>query len=429
MAKKAHSKNALIFVLITVMINSIGFGIIIPVLPDLLVELTSLSLNEAAIHGGRLTFVFALMQFISMPIVGALSDRFGRRPIMLLSLFGLALDYFLMGFAPTIALLYLGRIIAGGLGATFSTANAYIADITPPETRAQNFGLVGAAFGVGFMIGPAIGGVLGDVNGIFGAYASPRLPFIAAGVISLMNVVYGFIFLPETLSEENRREFKWSRANPFGALKSLGRVTGVKSLIFVLFVLAVAHTAYPSAYAFSTMEKLDWDSGDVGVSLFAFGMASMIVQGGLIRIIIPKIGLFWAGVMGMVSASIAYTGIGLANAGWVVYAMGPFAAFAGLYNPALSNMMSSRISASEQGELQGAIGAAQGLALMIGPLAMTMSFNYFAKPRPSDIPYYPGAPFYLAGALAVIALITYMFVTTKEDRKVKMPRKEEEVLD
>lgn len=424
MAEQAHSKNALIFVLITVMINSIGFGIIIPVLPKLLVELTNLSLNEAAIHGGWLTFVFALMQFICMPFIGALSDRFGRRPIMLLSLFGLALDYFLMGFAPTIAFLYFGRIIAGGLGATFSTANAYIADITPPETRAQNFGLVGAAFGVGFMVGPAIGGVMGDVNGIFGDYASPRLPFIAAGVISLINVVYGFIFLPETLKPENRRAFSWLRANPLGALISLGRVKGVKSLIFVLFILGVAHTAYPSAYAFSTMEKLGWDPGDVGVSLFAFGMASMIVQGGLIRVIIPKIGLFWAGVMGMISASIAYTGIGLANAGWVVYAMGPFAAFAGLYTPALSNMMSSRVSASEQGELQGAIGAAQGLALMIGPLAMTMSFNYFAEPRPSDVPYYPGAPFYLAGALAVIALLTYVVVTTKGDRRVELPRDE-----
>lgn len=422
MAGQTHSKNALIFVLITVMINSIGFGIIIPVLPDLLVELTDLPLNKAAVHGGWLTFVFAVMQFICMPIVGALSDRFGRRPIMLLSLFGLALDYFLMGFAPTIALLYLGRIIAGGLGATFSTANAYIADITPPETRAQNFGLVGASFGIGFMLGPAIGGVLGDTDGILGAIASPRLPFIAAGILSLINVVYGLIFLPETLSVENRRPFKWSRANPFGAIKSLGRVTGVKGLIFVLFILAVAHTAYPSTYAFSTMEKLNWDSGEVGWSLLAFGLASIVVQGGLIRIIIPKTGLFWAGVIGMITAAIAYTGIAIAETGWMVYAMGPFAAFAGLYTPALSNMMSSRISASEQGELQGAIGAAQGFALMIGPLAMTRSFEFFAA-ETSD-PYVPGAPFFLAGFLALVAFVAYILVTTKEDRKVELPKDE-----
>ncbi|WP_371395554.1 TCR/Tet family MFS transporter [Fretibacter rubidus] len=408
---KVNGKNALIFVLLTVVINSIGFGIMIPVLPDLLKELTGLANNEAAIHGGWLTFVFAVMQFICMPIVGALSDRYGRRPIMLLSLFGLSIDYFIMGFAPTIAFLYLGRIIAGAFGATFSTANAYIADISPPETRAQNFGLVGAAFGIGFMLGPVLGGFIGDAYG-------PRAPFIAAGIISMINVIYGFIFLPETLAPENRRPFKWSRANPFGSLKSLGRIKGVKGLIFVMFALAVAHTVYPSTYAFSTIEGLGWDAGDVGWSLGAFGLASIIVQGGLIRVIIPKIGLFWAGVMGMVSASIAYTGMGLAQAGWVIYAMGPFAAFAGLYNPALNNMMSTRVGKDEQGELQGAIGAAQGLALMIGPLMMTNVFERFAdKTAP---PYVPGAPFLLAGGLAALSLLIYVLVTNEDDRRARV---------
>lgn len=406
-----HSKNAMLFVLITVMINSIGFGIIIPVLPSLLVELTGQPLNEAAIHGGWLTFWFAVMQFIFMPVIGGLSDRFGRRPIMLLSLFGLALDYFLMGFAPTIAFLYLGRLIAGALGATFTTANAYIADISPPETRAQNFGLVGAAFGVGFMMGPVIGGYLGEYG--------PRVPFIAAGIFALINVVYGWFFLPETLTEENRRPFEWKRSNPFGALKSLGRIRGVKGLILVLFLLAAAHTTYPSAYTFSLMEKLGWSPKLVGTSLGAFGIASMIVQGGLIRIIIPKIGLFWAGMMGIVSAFLAYAGLGYAYEGWMIYACGPFAAFAGLYGPALSNMMSSRIGPSEQGELQGAIGAAQGFALMLGPLAMTRSFEHFGA-KDAAI-YLPGAPFYLAAGLVVVALITFIFVTTKEDRRLKPP--------
>ncbi|MGB0906609.1 MAG: TCR/Tet family MFS transporter [Maricaulaceae bacterium] len=417
----AHSKNAMLFVLITVVINSVGFGILIPVLPELLKELTGLANNEAAIHGGWLTFVFAVMQFICMPIVGALSDRFGRRPIMLLSLFGLSVDYFIMGFAPTIAFLYLGRIIAGAFGATLTTANAYIADISPPETRAQNFGLVGACFGVGFMLGPVIGGILGE----FG----PRVPFIAAGVLSLINVAYGFVFLPETLAQEKRRTFEWKRANPFGAIISLSRIEGVKGFILVLFLLALAHTVYPSTFAFSTMENFGWDSGDVGWSLGAFGVASMIVQGGLIRIIIPKIGLFWAGVIGMISTVIAYSMMGLANAGWMIYAAGPFAAVAGLYGPALNNMMSSRISESEQGELQGAIGAAQGLAMMIGPLVMTNIFNHFADstgPRdgvfttifPEKIAqsYTPGAPFLFAGALGVLSLISFLLVTTKLDR-------------
>ena len=219
MADRIHSKNAMIFVLITVMINSIGFGIMIPVLPDLLKELTDLPNNQAVIYGMWLTFVFALFQFICMPIVGGLSDRFGRRPIMLLSLLGLGIDYFIMGFAPTVAFLFLGRIIAGAFGATFSTANAYIADISPPETRAQNFGLVGASFGVGFMLGPVIGGLIGDELG-------PRAPFIAAGILSMLNVIYGFIFLPETLAQDKRRSFEWKRSNPFGSIKSLGRIKG-----------------------------------------------------------------------------------------------------------------------------------------------------------------------------------------------------------
>ena len=434
MAGKIHNKNALIFVLITVVINSIGFGIMIPVLPDLLKDLTGLPNNQAVIYGMWLTFIFALFQFICMPIVGGLSDRFGRRPIMLLSLLGLGIDYFIMGFAPTVAFLFIGRIIAGAFGATFSTANAYIADISPPETRAQNFGLVGAAFGVGFMLGPVVGGLLGEYG--------PRVPFIAAGIISLLNVVYGLIFLPETLAKDKRRAFSWKRSNPFGSLASLGRIKGVKSLIFILFLLGMAHTVYPTTYTFSTMEGLGWSTGDVGISLGAFGVASIIVQGGLIRIIIPKVGLFWAGVIGMVSAVIAYTMLGSADKGWIIYAAGPFAAFAGLYGPALTNMMSSRISESEQGELQGAIGAAQGLALMIGPFLMAGMFYYFGDTNnkasfgletfPSNIlrigqhvlsdaaiPYVPGAPFLMAASLAVIAFLTYGMVTDKADRQAR----------
>lgn len=428
-------KNALIFVLITVMINSIGFGIMIPVLPDLLKMLTDLPNNEAVLYGLGLTFVFALFQFFCMPIVGNLSDRFGRRPIMLLSLLGLGIDYFIMGFAPTVAFLFLGRIVAGAFGATFSTANAYIADISPPETRAQNFGLVGASFGVGFMLGPVIGGLIGNELG-------PRAPFIAAGILSLLNVVYGFIFLPETLSEENRRPFDWKRANPLGSVLILGRIKGVKSLILILFLLAMAHTVYPTTYAFSTQEGLGWTSGDVGLSLGAFGIASMIVQGGLIRVIIPKVGLFWAGFIGIISAVIAYTTLGSADKGWIIYAAGPFAAFAGLYGPALTNMMSERISASEQGDLQGAIGAAQGLALMIGPFLMTIAFWYFADKDnlantplegfPQNIinmashimggdpvPYAPGAPFIMAATLTFLSFVLFILVTTKEDRQAR----------
>ena len=415
------NRNALAFVLITVMINSIGFGIIIPVLPDLIRELTDIPDNKIALHLGGLTFVFAVMQFICMPIIGGLSDRYGRRPIMLLSLFGLGVDYLIMGFAPYIFVLYFGRVVAGALGATFTTANAYIADVSPPETRAQNFGLVGAAFGVGFMLGPAIGGFLGDPK-FLGELASPRLPFIAAGVLSMLNVVFGILVLPETLPESERRAFDWKRSSVIGAIKSLGRVSGARGLIFVLFLLGVAHTVYPTTYAISTQVKLGWSSGDVGLSLLVFGLASFIVQGGLIRLIIPRTGLYWAGVLGMISAVVAYSGMGLASVGWVIYAMGPFAALAGLYGPALNNMMSSRLSRSEQGELQGAIGAAQGLALMIGPLLMSGTFFVFGKQGTSF--YQPGAPFVLAGFISAISLVAFILVTKKEDRKLTLPTSE-----
>lgn len=407
---KVNGKNALIFVLLTVMINSIGFGIMIPVLPDLLKEISGLGNSKAVIHGGYLTLAFAVMQFIFMPIIGALSDRFGRRPIMLASLFGLSIDFFIMGFAPTLAFLYLGRLIAGATGATFSTANAYIADISPPETRAQNFGLVGAIFGVGFMVGPVIGGLLGEYG--------PRVPFIAAGVLSMMNVIFGYFVLPETLLPEKRRAFSWARANPFGAIKSLGRIVGVKGLIFVTFLLAVAHTVYPTTYTFTMNEAFDWDSKAVGWSLLAFGVASMIVQGGLIRIIIPKIGMYWAGIIGIVSAAIAYGMMGGATAGWMIYAAGPFAAFAGLAGPSINNMMSSRISESEQGELQGALGAAQALALMGGPIIMTRTFQHFTEAAAPV--YIAGAPFLVASGLGVIALLTFFMVTNKADRDARI---------
>lgn len=432
MAKRKLNTNAMVFVLITVMINSIGFGIMIPVLPDLLKDLTGLANNEAALYGMWLTFVFAFFQFVCMPIMGNLSDKYGRRPVMLFSLFGLSLDYFIMGLGPTVAFLFIGRIIAGALGATLSTANAYIADISPPETRAQNFGLVGASFGVGFMLGPVIGGLIGNEFG-------PRAPFIAAGVLSLMNVAYGYVFLPETLPENKRRDFDWKRASPLGSLRSLRRLKGVQGLIFIIFLLAIAHTVYPTTYTFSVQEGLNWSAGDVGLSLGVFGAASMIVQGGLIRVIIPKIGLFWAAIIGIVSAAIAYMMMGSADKGWVIYAAGPFAAFAGLYGPALTNMMSSRVSDSEQGELQGAIGAAQGLALMVGPFAMSGIFWYFGDAGQkttsglegfphvfvrmaehifgnTPIPYIPGAPFLLAAGLAVISFMIFAMITTKADR-------------
>ena len=423
MAKSATSLRAITFVLVAVMINAIGFGIIIPVLPDLVRELLpGLPEHKMGWYMGGMTLVFAIMQFIFMPIIGALSDRFGRRPVMLLSLFGLAVDYFILALAPTIAIVFIGRAVAGAFGATFSTANAYMADISPPEKRAQNFALVGAAFGVGFMLGPVVGGILGDPTDILGDFANTRLPFIVAGVLSLLNVLLGLFVLPETLKPEKRRDFNWKRANALGTLQALQNIKNAKGLIFVLFLLAAAHTVYPTTYTISMNNKLNWTAGDVAWSLGAFGVSSFLVQALIIRWVIPRTGLFWAGVIGMISTIIAYIGMGLATTGWMIYAMGPFAALAGFYNPALNNMMSSRVSESEQGELQGAIGAAQGLALIAGPLIMMPSFVYFAKEGTSY--YQPGAPFIAAFAMSVLALIIYFMVTSKEDRTRELPTAE-----
>lgn len=400
MSSSFRDRNALLFVLITVAINSIGFGIMIPVLPDLIKSLTGLNNSQAALHLGGMTLVFAVMQFICMPIAGGLSDAFGRRPVMLGSVGALALDYFLMAIAPTVVILYLGRAISGAFGATFSTANAYIADVSPPETRAQNFGLVGAVFGVGFILGPVLGGWLGE----FG----PRVPFFAAGTICALNFVYGAIVLPETHKPEARRTFNIRRSNAYGSIQSLRRISGVGGLITIYFLLALAHTVYPSTYTLSTQEALGWSSKDVGNSLGAFGLASLFVQGYLIRIAVPKLGLFWSGLIGVGGAVIAYAILGNASQGWIVYAAGPFAALAGFYNPALTNMMSVRVSDSEQGELQGALGAAQGLALMIGPVLLTWVFYIFANAETAPI-YMPGAPFLVASGLALVCVVLFWF--------------------
>jgi DHA1 family tetracycline resistance protein-like MFS transporter len=255
------------------------------------------------------------------------------------------------------------------------------------------------------MLGPVIGGYLGEYN--------PRLPFIAAGIFSLLNVAYGYIFLPETLTEDNRRPFEWRRANAFGVFMQLRKLKGALGLLSVMLLLAIAHTAYPTVYTFTMNEALGWSARDVGISLGFFGIASIIVQGGLIRIIIPKIGLFWAALIGIISYILAFIGFGLAEAGWVIYAMGIFSAFAGLYQPSLNNMMSSRLDADEQGELQGAVGAVQGLAMMLGPLPMTYLFQKFTQSDNSAALYLPGAPFIFGAGLSVIALILFVSIACK----------------
>ncbi|PHR91409.1 MAG: tetracycline resistance MFS efflux pump [Robiginitomaculum sp.] len=396
---KSVGHNALIFIVIAVAIDAIGLGIIMPVLPDLLMELTGQPLNEAALHGGWLTFTYALMQFVFMPIIGGLSDAHGRRKIMLLSLFALGLDYLLMGWAPTIGILYIGRIISGATGAIYSTANAYIADISPPEKRAQNFGMIGAAFGIGFVLGPVIGGLLGELG--------PRVPFYAAAGFSLLNVAYGYFFLPETLKIDKRRPFSWRRANPFGTLKSVLALPQLGGFLIVMFLFSFAHFAYPSCFAFFTKQAYQWSPRDVGMSLAFFGVASAFVQGYLIRIAIPKLGLVQCAIIGTLMNVAAFVGLSMAASGAILYLWLVPAALGGLAGPAIQNLMSVRVAEDAQGELQGAIGSISSIAMLASPLLMTRLFHKYADTE-ADI-YFPGAPFLFAGILVAIALLVFIW--------------------
>lgn len=410
MSKRAAGANAFALIFITVMINMIGFGIIIPVMPKLIMNVTGEDLSHAAQWGGILSLSYAVMQFFMMPVMGALSDRFGRRPIILGSLLAYSVDFLLMALAPTIAFLLIARVLAGAFSATFSTANAFIADISPPEKRAANFGLMGAAFGLGFIIGPGLGGILGDEFG-------PRAPFYAVAALGFINFVGGVFFLPESLAPENRRRFEWRRANAFGNFLHFRQYPVILPIALCIFLYQLSHWTFPSVWAYYAEERFHWSPADIGYSLMAVGLMAAIVQGGLTRIIIPKFGERAAAFAGITIGIVAYLGYGLATKGWMIYALIPIGALAGFTLPALQGIMSRTLPANAQGELQGAIASIAGLSMIIGPYVMTQVFAAFIKPHspfyvgdflvlPQGAPFYfPGAPFILAAILTSIGLI------------------------
>ena len=381
------------FIFVTLLIDVTGFGIIIPVVPSLLSQMMHVSVAEAASYGGWLIASFAIMQFLFSPIVGNLSDRYGRRPILLLSLFGFGLDYLLTAFAPTIGWLFLARIIAGILGASFTTAGAYIADISPPEKRAQNFGMIGAAFGLGFIIGPALGGLL--------ARYGVRAPFIAAAVLTLLNWLYGYFILPESLKPENRRKFEWKRANPIGSLKLFLRYKVILGLVASLVLLYVAAHAVQSTWAYYTMEKFGWSETLVGLSLAVVGLLVAIVQGWLIRFIIPKLGQQRSVYVGLGLYAIGFLLFGLATQSWMMFAFLIPYCMGGIAGPSLQGIMSGQVPPTEQGELQGALTSLMSLTSVFGPVLMTGLFYRFAKPD-AEI-YFPGAAMVAAAVLTLIA--------------------------
>ncbi|RZK41705.1 MAG: MFS transporter [Pedobacter sp.] len=391
----AERKSGVLFILITILIDCIGFGIIIPIMPDLIKELAHVDLSQASRYGGWLLVAYSVMQFIFSPILGSLSDRFGRRPILLVSLFGLAVDYVFLAFAPSLAWLFVGRIIAGVCGASITTASAYIADVSLPEKRAQNFGLIGAAFGLGFIIGPIIGG-------LFAQYGL-RVPFMIAAGLSLINWLYGYFILPESLKLENRRHFDWKRANPIGAIKQIKKYPSLLGLLASLFILYLAAQATQSVWSYYTISKFNWNAAWVGYSLGFVGLTVAIVQGGLIRLIIPKIGNKRSIQLGLVLYAIGFVCFSLANKGWMMFAfMVPYA-LAGITGPAIQGIISKQVGPNEQGELQGIITSLMSLASIFGPGLMTYLFFYFTA-NESAI-YFPGAPFMMAAFLTCIAIV------------------------
>ena len=306
---KEPRKAALAFIFVTVLIDVTGLGIIIPIIPALIVELTGEGLSKAAIYGGWLMFVYASTQFLFAPIIGGLSDRFGRRPVLLFSLFGFGIDYILIGLSTNIVWLFIARLISGITGASITTASAYIADISAPEKRAQNFGLIGAAFGLGFIIGPVIGGLLGQYG--------TRVPFFAAAALTLVNVLYGFFVLPESLPKEERRPFNIKRANPLGSLKQFKQFPGIMGLVGVFALIYLAGHATNSTWTYYTMQKFEWDEKMVGISLGVVGLCVAVVQGGLTRIVIPKLGEVKSVYFGLLLYFLGYIGFAFSPTGFI----------------------------------------------------------------------------------------------------------------
>lgn len=406
---RSSKPAALGFIFVTLLVDTIGFGIIIPVMPQLIEQLIHGNISDASRWAGWLTFAFAIMQFLFAPILGNLSDQYGRRPVLLFSLFGFGLDYILLAVAPTIGWLFIGRIIAGITGASFTTATAYIADISSHENRAKNFGMIGAAFGLGFIIGPMIGGLLGG----FG----PRVPFIAAAVLTLLNWLYGYFVLPESLSMDQRRKFSWKRANPVGSLLHLRKYPALGSLIISLMLVYVAAHSVQSTWSFFNIEKFKWSSEMIGFSLGMVGLLIAIVQGGLIRIVNPKLGNEKSIYIGLGLYTIGLLLFAFATQTWMMFVFLIPYCLGGIGGPALQAVISNHVPANEQGELQGALTSLISATTIVGPPLMTNLFAYFtSKAAPV---YFPGAPFLLGAILMLVStILAYnMFKTEKTHSK------------
>jgi MFS transporter, DHA1 family, tetracycline resistance protein len=390
------SRAALTFVLLSVFIDSLGFGIIIPSIPRIIMELTGQPVSIAADWNGYLMAVYAGMQFVMAPIFGNLSDRFGRRPLLLASLFAFGVDFLLTGLATSMTWLFVGRAFAGVFGASFAAAGAYIGDISNDETRARNFGFIGAAWGLGFTLGPAIGSYVAT-------YMGARAPFFVAAGLALTNVVFGLFVLRESLPAQRRRRFEWSRANPFGAFRSLAHLPMVAGLLFAVLLYQIAHDSLPAVWMFFTQQKFGWNEVQMGWSLTFVGIMTVLVMGGLTGVLVPRLGERRAMLLGFALMTAGFVLYALVPQGWMLYPAIAIGSLGAIANPSMQTVMSKQAGPSAQGELQGAIASIASVAAILSPPFMTQLFSHFS--REGAPVYLPGAPFLVSAALVFCCVL------------------------
>lgn len=401
-------KAAIGFIFITLLIDVMGWGLIIPVMADLIAQLKKIPVNQASTYGALLLSVFAITQFLFAPVIGNLSDRYGRRPVLLLSLLGFGIDYIILALAPTYGLLFIGRIIAGITGASFTTATAYIADVSTDETsKAKNFGLIGAAFGLGFVLGPALGALL--------ATWGIRAPFYAAAALCLLNCLYGYFLLPESLSKENRRPFDWKRANPFGSLKFLTKHPELGGLALSFFLIYLGAQSVQGNWNFFTIYRFNWSESMVGISLAVVGVLVGGVQAGLTRVVNPRIGNEKSIYLGLSLYTLGLVLFAFATQSWMMFAFLIPYCLGGICGPSLQSVLSGHVPPNQQGELQGALTSLMSLTTIIGPPVMSGTFAYFTTDKAPF--YFPGIHFLIGAVCMLLSIFITRKVLNREKKK------------
>jgi len=400
-SSSVHGRAAFFFIIVTVALDMLAFGIIAPVLPKLIIQFEHGNISSAASITGYFGFVWAAMQFLFSPLIGSWSDRYGRRPVILISCFGLGFDYILMALAPTLSWLFLGRVISGITTSNISSAYAYITDVTPPEGRAKKFGLLGAAFGLGFVIGPAVGGLLGNHN--------LRLPFWVAAALSLLNALYGMFILPESLPFERRAKSAWRMANPLGSLSLLRSHPELSGFAGVASLYYLAHEALPSVFVLYAIDRYSWNETAIGLSLTVVGLCTAAVSGGLVGPFVKRFGERHSLLYGLIFGVAGFLALGLAARGWAVFLAIPIIALWGISGPAMQSLMTQRVDESSQGKLQGAINCIRSITIMVGPILFTQVFAVTIAPHARF--HLPGSPFFLGAFLLALSLVCAVYVT------------------